>query len=277
MADEKPYVLGTGLDELQRLGLQHRIWADVAVKSWKLAGISPGQSVLDLGCGPGHATFDLAQLVSDEGHLLAVDESDSFVRNLNQQAASRSLPQVTAVQGDAENLGALKSNKKFDAVFCRWVLCWLKHPEKAIGGVREKLKPKGRFIIHDYFNWKAMTTAPRSVAIEKMVRAAVESFEERNGNVDIVADLPRLLRVNGFQVLHFEVHQRASRGGGLDSTIAWPLTWWRTYGPKLHQLGKLSDQDMEQIFQDLNLVEKDPDRFFFCPPLFEIIAEKISD
>jgi len=53
------YVLGTHEDEAFRLGLQHSLWTEHAHAIWKRAGIGFGAKVLDAGCGPGFATFDL--------------------------------------------------------------------------------------------------------------------------------------------------------------------------------------------------------------------------
>ncbi|MFY9341712.1 MAG: methyltransferase domain-containing protein, partial [Planctomycetota bacterium] len=72
---EREYVLGTGADELSRLGLQHRLWSDAAHQAWQRACIRPGQRVLDVGCGPGYAAFDLAQIVTAVGAVVGVDES----------------------------------------------------------------------------------------------------------------------------------------------------------------------------------------------------------
>lgn len=272
---QKEYVLGTGNDELERLGIQHRIWADAAVASWKRAGIGPGSKVLDVGAGPGYASLDLAQLVTHEGQVLAVDESPAFVDFVNTRAKRYEVPQLSAVVGDVQNLvAALPKGEFYDAIYCRWVLCWLPNPEKALQGMLKVLKPGGKLIIHDYFNWKSMTSAPRSKAVEAMVLAAVSSFEDRQGDVDICAKLPALLHATGFEVLNLDVHQRIARGGGLDSTLAWPLTWWRTYGPKLVQLGKLSKQDCNDAMDDLDDIESNPDRFFVCPPLYDIMAIK---
>lgn len=274
MTKDNEYILGTGNDELERLSLQHRIWSDAAVASWKRAGIGPNTRVIDLGCGPGFASYDLAQLVGYDGEVLAIDESKSFIDFVNSQAQTRNLPQLKAQLGDVQNLNVTSQlEKKFDAVYCRWVLCWLAEPAKAIEKIKSFLKPGGKLIIHDYFNWAAMTSAPRSAALEKVVAAAIESFRDRSGDIDICAKLPPLLRQKGYKLIHFQVDQRVARGGGLDSTLAWPLTWWRTYAPKLVTLGKLSSQDCEQALRDLENLEQDPDQFFFCPPVFELIAE----
>jgi SAM-dependent methyltransferase len=272
---EKEYVLGTGNDELERLSLQHRVWAGLAAQSWAAAGIGPGSQVLDLGCGPGYASYDLAQLVGSSGKVLAFDESKSFVDFVSSQSEARILPQLQARIGDAQNISkSLEPDEKFDAVYCRWVMCWLPKPQLAIEGIWKVLKPGGKLVIHDYFNWKAMCLAPRSEALEKTVLAAVSSFEDRNGNVDICSLLPSLLTKNNFEITKFSAEQKVARGGGKDSNIWWVLQWWRTYAPKLVELGKLSNLDCQKALKDLENLETNPDSFFVCPTVYEIIAQK---
>ncbi|MEQ1634790.1 MAG: SAM-dependent methyltransferase, partial [Planctomycetota bacterium] len=64
---DREYVLGTGSDELTRLSQQHRLWSNTAHEAWLAARIAPGHRVLDVGCGPGYAAFDLASLVTARG------------------------------------------------------------------------------------------------------------------------------------------------------------------------------------------------------------------
>ena len=53
MAAERTYFLGTHDEELERLGLQHRVWRPTVLDCWRRAGIGPGSKVLDVGAGPG--------------------------------------------------------------------------------------------------------------------------------------------------------------------------------------------------------------------------------
>ena len=72
---ERDYVLGTNDEEIQRLALQHRVWRPRALDAWRRAGFTAGQTLLDVGCGPGHATVDLAGIVGPSGRVVAVDRS----------------------------------------------------------------------------------------------------------------------------------------------------------------------------------------------------------
>ena len=53
MKEKEAYILGTDSDELHRLGIQHQVWASEAQAGWKAAGINRGDTILDLGSGPG--------------------------------------------------------------------------------------------------------------------------------------------------------------------------------------------------------------------------------
>jgi SAM-dependent methyltransferase len=272
---EQAYILGTDDIEQSRLGLQHRIWSDAAVASWKRAGFGPGSQVLDLGCGPGFTSLELADLVTMSGEVVAFDESRKFLDHILKQSQLRGLPQVKACQGDAENLvKALGADKNFDGIYVRWVLCWLKNAEACVKEMSRVTKPGGRIVIHDYFNWKIMGVSTRSEPVGKIVDAALKSFAERGGDIDIAGKLLAMLDRHDFTVRDFIVHQRVVRGGRTDGTMAWIQSWWRTYTPKLVAMGHLTESDMRAAFKDLDQLNEDPNQFFVCPPVFEFVAER---
>src|SRR4029077_1636950 len=62
MTAELEYVLGTADAEIRRLGMQHAVWRSDATHAWRVAGFRPGSTIIDVGCGPGFAALDLAEL-----------------------------------------------------------------------------------------------------------------------------------------------------------------------------------------------------------------------
>jgi len=274
------YVLGTGRDELDRLGLQHRLWSDAAHALWRRAGIRIGHNVLDVGCGPGFAAFDLAQLVGlgGVGGVLGVDESPNYVAHVNDQARGRHLDNCRAVVGDVQKLGEAITSASakpgtFDLAYARWVLCFVPKPEAVVAGVAAALKPGGRFCVNDYFNYRSMTMAPRRQSHDRAVAATVESWHARGGDTDIMGRLPRILKEHGFSVDHIDVNQRLARSQ--DTMFHWPDVWWRVYAPKLVQMGFLAKEDQEQLFRDLDEVAASDTDFILVPPVFEIVATKL--
>ncbi|MCB0394303.1 MAG: methyltransferase domain-containing protein [Bdellovibrionales bacterium] len=272
---KEPYVLGTDEDELDRLGIQHRVWAEETSRVWRDSGVRNGSTILDLGCGPGYTTFDLAQVVGASGKVVAADQSDKFLNYIRNQIRARGVENIDVHSVDAQSLDDFESWKgKMDFVYTRWLLCWLPDPEIAIRAAFESLKPGGKFIIHDYFNWGAMTIAPRNSAVTELVQAAIKSFEDRQGDIDVAAQIPKWLEEVGFKNFEMKIHQKVARGGGEDGTVDWILTWWRTYGPKLVESKHLKATVCEAALAELKKLEVDKRVFFPCPPVYEFVARK---
>ncbi|MCC6738145.1 MAG: methyltransferase domain-containing protein [Planctomycetia bacterium] len=287
---EREYVLGTHDAEGQRLGLQHRLWSDAAHALWRRAGIRPGQRVRDVGCGPGFAAFDLAQVVSansDAGLVVGVDESPRYVAQAAAGAAARGLAKhVVAIEGDVQKLGpALASRAKdlralgrppfrkaFDLAWARWVLCFVPDPDAVVAGVAALLKPGGRFAVHDYFAYESMTHAPKAPAFTRVIEAVAKSWRSRGGDPDIVGRLPALFRKHGLDVTHLAVDHRVARPG--DAMFTWPDTFFRGYVPLLVQYGFLKQPEADAFLAEWNARSKNPDVFVFLPPVFEVIGAK---
>jgi ubiquinone/menaquinone biosynthesis C-methylase UbiE len=272
-ASEPEYVLGTGNDELQRLGLQHRLWSDAAHAAWKRAELGPGQRVLDVGAGPGYATFDLAQIVQSQGRVHALDESRAFIDHLRAQAVARGLTQIESAVADVQQLDqVLGPQRDFDLAYARWVLCFVARPESVVGGVARALRPGGRFVVHDYFNYEAMTCAPRRESYAKVVAATGRAWRARGGDPDVVGRLPRMLRDHGLVVEHLAQHQRLARPG--ESMWHWVASWWRNFVPKLVQLGEISEADARRFFEDFDGMQPETD-FTVLPNVYEVVARKV--
>jgi len=183
------YVLGTRNDESTRLGLQHRLWSAATHTLWEKAQVVPGQSVLDIGCGPGHASMDLAQIVGPTGRVIAIDESATFLKQLHDNAVSRKFHHIERVLGDVQDLTAVLAHEagQIDLAYARWVFCFLSNPGAVIDGLSTLLKPGGRVAVQDYFNYeRSLTLAPRSEAFTKVIHAVAASWRARGGDTDVM-------------------------------------------------------------------------------------------
>jgi len=119
---ERDYVLGTRDDEIARLGLQHRVWRPRALDAWRRAGFSVGQTLLDVGCGPGFAALDLAEIVGPSGKVLAIDRSRRFLDATVAGCRQRGLHNVAPIELDLDE-GTLPAIEA-DGAWCRWALAF---------------------------------------------------------------------------------------------------------------------------------------------------------
>lgn len=267
---EPEYLLGTRADELQRLGFQHRVWSEATFALWHRAGLGPGMTVLDLGCGPGFASVDLAYLVRPTGRVIAFDESQRFLDTVKDQCARLALGNVECVRGDVHEL-ALPAGSLCGA-YARWLLCFLRDPAKAIERVAQALRPGGCFVILDYFCYEALTLQPRGPAIDRVVEAVVESWRGTGGDLDIGTRAPALLSAAGLEVEHFQLQSRIARPG--DVYWEWPRTFFFGYAPRLAEMGLITPSDVRAFEDEWLAREREATGFLCTPPMVEIVARK---
>src|SRR5262245_17824933 len=107
----------------------------LAVPFADMAGIAPGQTVLDVGCGPGALTTELVRRVGVE-HVAAVDPAPQFVGAVRER-----LPGVDAHVGRAEELPFPDGH--FDAALAQLVLHFVSDADATAREMRRVVRPGG--------------------------------------------------------------------------------------------------------------------------------------
>jgi len=83
------------------MGSRLRAWLMNPVKTLQGAGIEPGQTILEVGCGTGFFTIPAAKLIGDEGHLVAMDPSAGYIEQVSGKVHRADLKNVRVVRRDA--------------------------------------------------------------------------------------------------------------------------------------------------------------------------------
>lgn len=276
MSDRSDYLLGSGDAELARLAFQHRVWGAEAYALWERAGFGFGHSVLDLGCGPGFATLDLAHLVGAEGRVIAADAAPRFLDHSRRLAAAHGLEHVETVEVDALALdlsAAAVPEGGLDGAYARWLLCFLEEPERAVAGVARHLRRGGRFAVSDYFNYRAFTLMPRSAPFDRVVRAVEAMWRRGGGSLEVGGRLPGHFRAAGLEVVDLRQVARTARPGS--PLWTWPETFFRGFLPRLVEADLVSADDEAAFWRDWHARAEDPDAFLVLPPLLDVVGEKL--
>lgn len=264
------YVLGTNDAELERLGLQHRIWGAQAYALWERANFKPGQTIIDVGCGPGFATFDLAAIVGQAGRVLAVDASQRFLDHLRAQCSVRGASNIEVRRSDVAALD-FEANS-VDGAYARWVLCFVPDPAAVVRGVAQALRPGGVFAVQDYFDYESITLAPRSAAFDRVIRAVGESWRAHGGDPDVVSRLPKFFAEAGLELREIRAHLRTARPH--EQLWQWPTTFFRNFVPALVREGFLTPADQAAFEQEWQARSRDPQTFFATPPVYDVLGFK---
>ena len=271
LTPDEPYLLGTDTAEETRLKTQHRLWAGAARDLWDRAGFGPGARLLDLGCGPGFASLELAERVGGGGRVLAVDESVRFIGRLNREAKRLGLRQLRARVHRVEELQLEPGS--LDGVFARWLFCFLPDPAPVIDQVVLGLRSGGRLVVWDYLNYSATTLHPRSPAFDRVLAAVYESFVRNGGDLNIGDRLPGLIAASGCRLVDLVPLLRFIRPG--TNFWKWPTQFFFSYVPRLVESGLLTEPERRAFETEWRERERDPGTFLSAPPMIGIVAEKV--
>ena len=103
----------------------------------------PGDRVIDIGCGFGDTTQQLAGLVGPDGQAVGVDVSEPFIRASIAEAAEAGMENVEFFAADVQ-VGDLQG--PYDYAFSRMGLMFFANPVQALRNIRGSLRPGGRLV-----------------------------------------------------------------------------------------------------------------------------------
>jgi SAM-dependent methyltransferase len=264
------YVLGTHDQELARLGLQHRVWRSRALDGWARAGFTAGQTLLDVGCGPGYASLDLAEIVGAAGRVVAVDRSARFLDALRSAAVRNGVTNITARQLDLD-ADALPFSGA-DGAWVRWVFAFLNRPRDLAARIAAALRPGGTLVIHEYFNYASWSFAERSPIFEDFVRTVMRSWRASGGEPDIALPLIGWLEQSGFRIESLRPYIDVITPA--DFMFQWPKAYVEVGARRLVDLGELSEQGADALRLEFAAKAAAPRARMVTPAVLEIVAKK---
>ncbi|MFD0916338.1 methyltransferase domain-containing protein [Pseudahrensia aquimaris] len=146
-----------------------------------------GEAILEVGCGNGDLTREIANLIGPNGTMVAVDPSSAMI-----EQASSAAPPARCIEASAVELPF--EDNAFDAVIAAQVYCFVPDLKTAVAEAMRVLTPGGRLVILDS-DWRSMRWTTGSEAAfaraDRIVRA-------HYAHSDVPEQLPHLLADQGF-------------------------------------------------------------------------------
>lgn len=131
-----------------------------------------GARVLDIGCGFGDTTQQIARLVGPEGVAIGVDAAPRFIEQCRQEAEAANVPNARFVVADAQSddLGG-----PYDQAFARMGTMFFASPVMAMRNVRKAMRPGG---LLSMVVWRAKKENPFLADIENAVLAIIPHVDK---------------------------------------------------------------------------------------------------
>ena len=164
----------------------------------KLLAPQPGERILDLGCGTGELTSEIA---AHGALVIGVDRSRHMI-----DEARKKFPSLEFLVGDAR---ALPFGEEFDAVFSNAALHWIQEAEQAVAGISRALKPCGRFVAE--FGGKGNIAHLLAALENALARMGVSSSGANPWYYPSIGEYSGLLERHAFEVREAVLFERPTK------------------------------------------------------------------
>lgn len=161
--------------------------------AYLLPHLTPSMKILDVGCGPGSITIDLAELIP-QGHITGIEYTSSPLPAARELAAQRRVSNVTFQEGDVQKLNF--EDNTFDVVHAHQVLQHIADPIQGLKEMRRVCKPGGLVAVRES---ASMTCYPELAGLAKWRDLYYNIAKERGTNPHPGARIHVWARKAGFR------------------------------------------------------------------------------
>jgi ubiquinone/menaquinone biosynthesis C-methylase UbiE len=238
------YILNTNNQARDRLTLQHQLYAKSSINLLKVAEISKGMTGLEIGCGSGDMTLELAELIGAEGSLIAVDLSQDQLDHV--QNVTKTHKNIRFKQWDINYLSDL--GEQFDFIYCRMVLHHVKDAYSAILQMKSCLKPGGIIICEEPSIFDSTFCSPPSKAYEQFTQWIRSCFTLNKCDFEIAHRLEQECSAAGLDVKHHSLFQPLLRTAKEKQIYSMAL---QDVTPQLLNLNIATKEEIDALSQDL--------------------------
>ena len=139
--------------------------------------------------------------------------------------------------------------------------------------IKKALRPGGAFVVQEYYDWSTFQTEPTFPGLQKGIAAALQSFFDAPGEINIGRRLATIFADLGMEVISIRPMSKLATPDEL--TWQWPKTFLNIYLPKLVAQNYLTEEEVTQALTDWDNLEWMDGVTCLCPQMVEVIAVKV--
>ncbi|MDH5379464.1 MAG: class I SAM-dependent methyltransferase [Cyclobacteriaceae bacterium] len=155
--------------------------------------LKKGMQILDVGCGTGAITKDIAKVIGENGKIIGIDNTEKFISSGKEHYGH--LKNMELIHADINDF---QHTEKFDLIISARTMQWLSGVDSALQKMKSLLKANGQISILDYnhtdIEWEP--TPPASML--KFYEIFLKWRSDAGMSNQMAKDLPALLKKNGF-------------------------------------------------------------------------------
>lgn len=261
------YVIRGGREGRDRLRVLGRVLAPTTSRLLDRIGRIDGARVLDVGCGGGDVSFELAKRVGSRGHVLGIDLDEAKLALAREDAAAQGLAHVGFKTADVSEPWPATD---VQVVYARFILTHMRDPARFLAHALTALVPGGAIVIED-IDFAGRFCDPPSPAVERADELYVKAARSRGGDPFIGRRLDRLLESAGFADVAIDLVQPFSRRGEAKTNV---LLTTVAISDGLVTDGVATRDEVDRLIAELESVTEREDTAISCPRIFQAHGRK---
>ena len=251
---------GGGLGK-QRLDVLARVCEPGTAQLFDRVGVDEGVRCVDVGCGGGHVSRELARRAGPTGSVVGIDLDASVLELAEADVAAAGITNVEFRCGDAAHLDP----EGYDVAYARCLLSHISDPADVVSAMTAALKPGGTLITED-IDLAGQFCSPPSLAHDRYVELYRETVRRRGGNADLGPTLPSLLLGAGLLDVGTAVSHPCSMQG--DPKLIPSLTLERIATAVVEE-GVASADEVAEVVAELSELSADATTVMGMPRLIQ--------
>jgi SAM-dependent methyltransferase len=257
------YAIAGGHTGRERLRLVSRVMADSTQRLLDSVGVRHGSIWLDVGCGGGDVTVELARRVGARGRVVGVDLDSAKLEIARDEARREGLDHIEYMRGDAcKGLPAWR----FDGIYARFLLSHLAAPEAALAAFASRLAPGGVLAVED-IDASGHVAWPPDPAVHRYRKWLDLAMRRSGGDPDIGPRLPGLLQQAGFEQIQVHVVQPLALQGDTKRLAAATTA---AMADTICAYGLASAHEVSETVAALGAFAADPSTLIGTPRVFQV-------
>lgn len=262
MADSTHYVIRGGVPGRERLRILARVMRASSLSLFERLALRDGLACLDVGCGGGDVTLELARRVAPLGRAVGADLDPTTIEIARSEAQQQGVANVEFRQID---VGELRGAPEFDLVYSRFLLTHLSDPAGAVEAFRRQLRPGGMLAVED-IDFSGSFTHPECDAFRRYNQLYCAVVRRRGGDPNIGPRLPSLLRGCGLEQIGVAVVQPVGMEG--EVKLINPITM-ENIADAVLAAGLATRAEIDAIVRELYAVAADPSTLAGVPRIVQ--------
>ena len=236
------YSLGRSSGESERLQRQADELVSESEALLDRVELGPGESALDLGCGPRGVIELLHTRVSPGGRVVGLDGDSAHVAMARELVARRAMGDVEILEGDARNTGL--PTDSFDLVHTRTLLITVPEPEKVLAEMVRLTRPGG-WVASLEPDCEHSIYYPHHPVFDRLHELFMLAFSRNGADPRIGRRLGELYRQTGLEDVGVDVRAAAHPAGHSRRTIVADLV--RAMRLQILALGASDERELDEL------------------------------